>query len=210
MIIGLTGAHRSGKTTLGNEFAKRNKNFTFAATSVSAIMAHHGFDPQLSYHFPDRLGIQNIILDELDAFYGRFADNTVFDRTPLDAAAYLFADIQREGLTKDEHEASLRYLERAFDITNRRFTMLLFVPNVLPLVEDPTKAPATKGYVEHIQAVINGFRVDQRMRVKHFSLPRFYVDLDLRVRAMENATKQLVEVFMNDREARDAAGVPTH
>lgn len=210
MIVGLTGSHRVGKTTLGNEFVKHNPNFTFAATSVSAMMKHHGFNPQLNYHFYDRLQIQNIILDELDAFYGRFTKDTIFDRTPLDAAAYLLADIQREGLTPEEHEAATKYLDRAFDITNRRFTLLLFIPSVLPLVDDPAKAPATKGYVEHIQAVIGGLRADQRMKVKYASLSRSCIDIESRVAALANTCNKVLQTYASERAERDAEGLPAH
>jgi hypothetical protein len=210
MIVGLTGAHRSGKTTLGTEFVKRNKQFTFAATSVSAIMKHYGFDPQLNYSFADRIRIQELILDELDAFYGHFPDKTIFDRTPLDAAAYLLADIQRQGVSIEDQERVVAYLERCFDITNRRFTMLLFIPSVIKPVEDADKAPATPGYIEHISALINGLKADQRMKVKHWSLPRGYVDLDLRVRAMESATASLLANYMKEVEFMTASGFVAH
>lgn len=210
MIIGLTGAHRTGKTTLGSEFAKRNLQFTFAATSVSAIMQSRGFDPARDYPMQERIYIQNIILGELDAFYAKFDTNTVFDRTPLDAAAYLLADVQRQNVEREFHEQITAYVARAIDITNRRFAMLLFVPPVLPMVDTPGKAPSAPAYVEHISQLISGLRSDERMKVKYFSLPRSYLDLDLRVRAMENATGRIVRNFLAEGEQLSDAGIEFH
>jgi AAA domain len=210
MIIGLTGAHRTGKTTLGSEFAKRNKQFKFAATSVTAIMQSRGFDPALDYPMVERIEIQNIILGELDAFYSRFDNNTVFDRTPLDAAAYLLADVQRQNVEREFHGPITEYVSRAIEITNRRFAMLLFVPPVLKMEDTPGKAPSAPAYVEHISQLIAGLRSDERMKVKYFSLPRSYLDLDLRVRAMENATGRLVRNFMAEGEQLSDAGIDFH
>jgi hypothetical protein len=210
VIIGLAGAHRTGKTTLGREFAKKHPSFTFAATSVSAIMASRGMDPSKDYGISERIAMQNVILSELDAFYGRFRDNTVFDRTPLDAAAYLLADVQRENVDPLLHPEITAYVQRAIDITNRRFGMLLFVPPVLPLVAEPGKAPATPAYVEHISQIINGLRCDERMKVRHFLLLRSMVSIEDRVNALAGCTGRMYRNHMEEMSFLAANGTEIH
>lgn len=210
MIIGICGAHRVGKTSLAQAFTEKNTTFKFAATSVSAMMLARGMDPALDYDISKRIEMQEIILTELDAHYGRFGDRTVFDRTPLDAAAYLLADVQRENVDPTLHPSIIAYVERAMEITNRRFSMLLFVPPVLPLIEEPGKAPATSAYVEHISQIINGLRGDERMKTKHFLLPREYLSMTMRVRALENAVSRLLQSHLTDVEVMALNGVHAH
>ncbi len=210
MIVGLCGAHRTGKTTLAREFAKKNTHFTAAETSVSAMMLSKGMDPALDYPIPQRLEMQHFILSELDTFYRNFDDSVVFDRTPLDAAAYLLADIQRGNVEPAVQKEVAEYVARAIDITNRRFTMLLFVPPVLRLVDAAGKAPAQPGYVEHISQIINGLRNDERCRVKHFTMPRSYVTVDIRVKALEIAIARTIRNHLVESETMTLNGTPIH
>jgi hypothetical protein len=210
MIVGLMGAHRTGKTKLAAEFVKKNPSFKFAATSVSAIMKSRQMDPAFDYPISVRIAMQNIILEELDRHYGLHKEKTVFDRTPLDAAAYLLADVQRENVDPGLHPEICAYVQRAIDITNRRFSMLVFIPPVLPLVHEAGKAPATPAYVEHISQIINGLRTDERMKVKHFLMPRHYVDLDKRVAGMSACVARVFQHHMTDTETMMLNGMAMH
>lgn len=205
MLIGLTGAQGSGKTTLGSEFAKRNVKYAFAATSVSSIMRSCGMDPAKDYPLMERIQMQEHILAELDAFYGRFNENTVFDRTPLDAAAYMLADVQRENVPPSAQEAISRYLAKCFDVTNRRFAMLMFVPAVLQHTERRAtprdgKAPSDPAYVEHISALIGGLVHDQRNKLAHVRLARSIVAIDDRVAHLTAAVQKVLANFQGVAE----------
>lgn len=210
MIIGLCGAHRTGKSTLALEFVKRNKSYTFAATSVSAIMAAHGMDPAKDYPIDYRVAMQNIILTELDAYWASFHENTVFDRTPLCTIGYLLADVQRENVPAHHHAAICEYVERAIDITNRRFSFILQIPPTLPLVHEEGKAPATAAYVEHVHQIISGVRCDERMKVRHVVMPRSYLDMELRVQGMEIASGRVLRNFLSEVEVNNANGMFAH
>jgi AAA domain len=210
MIVGLCGAHRTGKTTLATEFCKKDRLFKFAPTSVSQMMISRGFDPALDYGIEERIAIQEVILTELDQHYSQHEKNTIFDRTPLDAAAYMLADVRRENVDPATQGKIVAYVERAIDITNRRFAMLLYVPPVLKLEPAPGKAPAEPAYVEHIAQIINGLKNDERMRVKHYTLPRRYTDIDTRVAAMQNATGRLLSNYLGEVEQMNDAGIAFH
>jgi predicted ATPase len=202
MIVGITGAHRTGKTTLARAFVEANPEFAFVPTSVGAIMAQHGFDPLLDYPIEERLQIQNIILTELDRAYAQHASNAVFDRTPLDAAAYFLADVLRENVGEQLQWEITQYVARAIDITNRRFSMLFFVPPVLPYVAEPGKAPAQPAYIEHISTIINGLRADERQRVRSYLLQRNYTDLHTRVKCLEVACGKLLNAHQAEMDGR--------
>lgn len=190
MSYGLVGAHRTGKTTLAQAFSKET-NITFVQTSTSAVMARHGFDPKLNYPLIDRLHIQNIILDEMDIAYRSAPRTFITDRTPIDAAAYLLADITRADTIMD-HQV-LKYMARCFAITNEHFSMLLLLQPGIPLVEEEGKAPANPAYIEHISQLCMGLLNDERVGSKHFYCPRRYLRLEDRVMCLGNAVKRAHE-----------------
>lgn len=167
-------------------------------------------DPARDYPMRERLQMQQVILNELDSFYASFDKNAVFDRTPLDAAAYMLADVQRENLDSSTQDEVTKYVERCLEITNRRFAMLLFVPPVLKLQYAEGKAPAESAYVAHISYLIDGLRHDERMKVRHFTMPRGYLDIDIRVKALGNATARVLSRFVEESEQMGEAGIEFH
>lgn len=211
MNIGLCGSQGTGKTTLAGEFARRNKQYTFLATPTSAIMARHGMDPARDYPIEDRIRMQGIILTELDLVWGSLKENAIFDRTPLDTAAYMLADVQRENVPGEHHDAIVEYVRRCFDIASRRFSLIVQIPPVLPLqLGREGKAPSTPAYVEHFHQLIAGLRNDERMKVRHVSLPRNYIDLELRCKALEGTSGRMLRNFMVEVETNMLNGVQPH
>lgn len=211
MLIALCGASGAGKTTIAREFVRRNKGFVFGETSTSAVMRAHGMDPAKDYPLRERIAMQVIILYELDKFYAGFTSNAIFDRTPLDAAAFLLADIQRENVDDEDQAGVISYVSRAIEITNKRFTVIVGVPPVIPLVtQREGKAPPSPAYTEHIHQLIMGLRCDERMHAKNFMLPRNYTELDLRVRGVEFAVGKTMRNFMTDVETNSLNGLMAH
>src|SRR3569832_1283795 len=88
-LIGLCGAHRTGKTSLAKAYAKKH-GIAFMETSVSAIFKELGLDPAASFDFKTRLDIQEVILERLDAMYSMVAPVSfaIVDRTPIDMLGY--------------------------------------------------------------------------------------------------------------------------
>ncbi|WP_199153480.1 AAA family ATPase [Chromobacterium sp. ASV23] len=195
MIYGLTGAHRTGKTTLAQAVADRLQ-INFLKTDVSGVLAKLGIDPAADVDFKTRMRAQHAVLDALDAAYGAASADCITDRTPLDAIAYTLADVRRESVV-DEAELSA-YLARAFDMLNRRFSMVCLVQPGIPLIEEEGKAPATAGYVEHIAQLAAGLVVDDRVSVMARIIASRVVDLSDRVdcviRAIQDSTRYASEL----------------
>src|SRR3569832_345872 len=75
-LIGLCGAHRTGKTSLAKAYAKKH-GIAFMETSVSAIFKELGLDPAASFDFKTRLDIQEVILERLDAKYSMWRQSAL-------------------------------------------------------------------------------------------------------------------------------------
>lgn len=211
MLIGLTGAQRTGKTTMARDFAEASK-YRFLETPTSAVMEAHGFDPRLDYPLRDRLHIQGIILEALTkVFADAHPGNCITDRTPLDAAAYMLADISREAIKSPSLEDDvLSYLRRCIDATNRYFGVLVVVQPGIPLKNEPGKALASPAFIEHFTAIVRGLCVDERLKVPHYYIPRHVTDREARVRACFGVMRSATGRAAAELEACQANGIPVH
>lgn len=190
-MIGLAGAHRTGKTTLAKAYAEKYE-YEFAQTSVSAIFRDLGHDPSESFDFKTRLSIQEQILIRMTRFYREVSNQRVItDRTPIDFMGYTLAEAVGETVQPEDQERLVRYMNDCFEVTNRFFSEIVVVQPGIPLVEEEGKAALNKGYIEHLNNLIIGLCCDERLKIAHFYIPRSRVELEARVLSIES-TKQRV------------------
>jgi predicted ATPase len=190
-VTGLCGAHRTGKTSLARAFAKKH-GIVFMETSVSAIFKELGQDPAASFDFTTRLDIQEVILERLDAMYGLIAPGSqvVVDRTPIDMLAYTMAEAIGHVVSDADQARFVKYTERCFDVINRRFATLVLVQPGIPLVDEEGKAAINQAYIEHLNSLMLGLTVDERVKCSHFYILRALTDMDDRLTALESAYRQ--------------------
>lgn len=183
--VALIGSHRTGKSTLAKAYAEKVK-IPFVETSVGKIYSELGYDPSLTYDFVTRLGIQEEILKRVDQIYAKYAgEGFITDRSPLDMAAYTLADAIGDRVPAESHERLLKYVNDCFAVTNKRFQMILLIQPGIPLVFEKNKAALNESYIEHLNSLMLGLSVDERLDVAHFYMPRVLTDLDDRVLALE-------------------------
>lgn len=193
-MIGLCGAHRTGKTSLARAFSSQNV-IPFVQTDVSGVFKALGFDPKEDYDFKLRMFIQNRILDATESVYKKGGHQFITDRTPLDMLAYTMADIQRANLDSDDIAMFEDYMERCFEVTNRFFATLIAVQPGIPLVAAEGKAPLNKAYIEHINTLVMGLIVDERMKATRHFIPRDLIDMNLRVNCVNNVLASVTSRF---------------
>jgi hypothetical protein len=187
MTVGLCGAHRTGKTTLARAYAQK-RGIPFVETSVSAIWHSLGYDPAKEYDFATRLTVQEEILKRVDAVYAKYAGlDFITDRTPLDMAAYTLGDAIGDRVPADCQVRLAQYVNNCFDVTNRRFGMVLLIQPGIPLVDEPGKAAMNVGYIEHLNSLIFGLTVDERLTSLHYYMPRAILKPDDRLAALESS-----------------------
>lgn len=198
MTIGLSGSHRTGKTTLARAFVEQNPSWNLVETTVSGVYAEMGLDPKVMYPFKKRLEIQRRILDTLTKQYQQGGMRFVADRTPLDFIGYTLSDVTRsyDG-SLDKEIAS--YIDDCYAITNTYFSMILVVQPGLDKVEEAAmKAPANLGYMEHLNMLILGAATDTRLQCMHFALNRTTIDLYRRVGAVDSMLRACQERVLRE------------
>lgn len=186
MTIGLTGSHRTGKTTLARAVAEK-LGLEFVETSASSVFKLMGLDPAKTYDFSTRLTVQENILESFEAVYAEHSAKSlcITDRTPLDLMAYTLAEAIGETVLPEDQSRLTKYMARCIEVTNRRFCSLVVVQPGIPLVLEEGKAALNNGYIEHLNAIVLGLSVDERVKVPHFYLPRSMTGIKDRVHAVE-------------------------
>ena len=191
-MIGLVGANGVGKTTLARAFGAEQR-IPVLETSTSAVYKAIGYRPDVDYPLEVRLAIQIVILDAITKQYEAISkkhDIWITDRTPIDLATYMLADVQRTGCAENPslNDGITRYVEQCFDLANRFFgVMVLVQPGIVTDVEREGKAPSHRAYQEHFNHLAFGLLMDQRMRGRHFFLKRENTDLKGRCTSLFNA-----------------------
>ena len=207
-MIGLSGAQRCGKTTLARAFAEKNE-LEFVETSASTVFKSLGLDPAVTYDFATRLTVQEAILETFEVAYAEHStkDSAITDRTPLDLMAYTLAEAIGDVVSAAEQSRLEKYIERCFEVINKRFSTLVVVQPGLPLVAEEGKAALNPGYIEHLNSLILGLSVDERVFAAHFYLPRHILSLDGRIAAVEYAVGSTRRKAV---EMREKSGLSVH
>jgi nicotinamide riboside kinase len=209
-MIGLCGAHRTGKTTLAKAYALKS-GATFLETSVSAINRELGFDLSKEHSFAERLDHQEKILARIDTIYGeRAGEEIVTDRTPLDMIGYTMAEAHGDRVAAEDQARFARYVQACIDVTNRRFGVLLLVQPGIPIIAEEGKAQPNEAYIEHLNTLILGLTADERVKPIHFYIPRKTVALNERIESIEFAVGRAQARTMQIIQAERTEGLLLH
>lgn len=163
-LIGLTGAHGTGKTTLAAH-AAGEFGWEFAKTDVSGVYKKRGMDPRVRMTLDERLSVQKDILDyhfmqwrELERSCP--IDHVVItDRTPYCFMAFVLAEISGyDTLTPEQNVKVLTYIDQCNRDAEKFFNMVCYLPRSIPFVPATHKiqAVANEAYREHWDMLIQG------------------------------------------------------
>lgn len=201
MTLGLSGAHRTGKSTLAKAFSEKS-GIPFVPTTATEVFKRLGVDPKADLPFGERLKIQWEILNEFSTLWSEHTD-FITDRTPIDMLAYTLADVRRGNLSSSDDEQLKAYSKECFALTNRFFSTIVVVQPGIEAKDAEGKAPASYGYTDHINRLIIGLVVSEDIACHHFFIPRKTLDLSKRVSCVEYSVVRVVE---RHRSLVDSAG----
>lgn len=204
-MIGLTGAHRTGKTTLARAFSEE-MGVQFIETSSSEVFAKMKLSPKMDYPFDIRMDLQEQILESFENKLAGVIGHFITDRTPVDMMAYTLADVKRETLSPEQDARLQAYLHKCLKVTNRVFSILIVVSPGIPLIDEPGKAPITRSYIDHIHHLILGITVSEEVYTAHFIIPKNRLSLDIRIECVDFAINKTVERHMSRLKAAEESG----
>ncbi len=160
MLVGISGAHGSGKTTLAKEIALR-MGLVYVPASVNEMAKSAGYKhTSVDLPLKDRIFLQKHVLEGFRTFLGKCGPETITDRTPLDVAAYTLAEIgMHSGNVLD---AAMQ--EMVTDIVKDSIAMThqlvnhVMVLQPLPAYEaiEGKRPPENPAFAMHFQYLIEG------------------------------------------------------
>lgn len=188
MFVGLAGAHRTGKTTLMREYASRY-GYPFVETQTAGVWKDLGIDPRADLSIDTRLFVQNHILDRLissyDAALGEHYDQELIlvDRTPLDALAYLMADLGNQPV---DERAVMAYHARCVLAMNKYFDGVLLVQPGIELVDGEGKGTLSRAYINHLNYLLIGLITNSSAPSYRMLIHPEVTDLESRVGVLKS------------------------
>lgn len=204
-MIGLCGANGTGKTTLA-EAAAKALELPFVRSTTSGVFKRMGLDPSKKLDFWTRMKVQHEILEELERQWSKVPDGRfVSDRTPIDLVGYTLAEIDQTPLDDEQEKALQNYINACIAVTNRRFSMIVFIyPGLKQDANRELKGAIGNGYIEHVSRVMLGTLVEPSVKAAHFYIPRHNTSLERRVEAVksvyEKSVKAMLDAIKNAKE----------
>lgn len=198
-MIGLLGASSVGKTTLAKAFTEHVPQITFITSSASKVYADLGVDPRADVDFMTRLRVQEEVLNRAEAAYIEAKGCFISDRTPLDFIAYTLADIQRDNITPAQTDRFSHYFERCLDVTNRYFDTLCLIQPGIAYEDDGRRPKPNVAYQEHINLILFGLLMDERIQARKAVIKRDFVDLQQRIDVLTNVAQTSVSRLLNKK-----------
>lgn len=202
-MIGLAGAHRTGKTSLARESA-RALGLPFVETSVSEIFRNMGLDPAEPMDFQTRLIVQSVVLKVCQENWARETAGFLSDRTPIDMLAYTMAEVKGETLDYTTEALLAKYLRDCINAANRHFSLIMLVQPGIPIVAAPGKAALSIGYMEHLNALMAGFLVRKDLSASTVFLRRDTLDMQDRINCVIHSYKRIIKSSLQERSEESA------
>lgn len=204
---GLTGAHRTGKTTVAQALAE-TLGVPFIASSASAVAKEMGITTFEGMEPALRRAYQEKVLEAFCARYEAEADNGTFvsDRTPLDFAAYVMSE-WHPGLGGEHDAWVVDYVERCKVATSRYFFQVAIIQPGIPFHAQEGKGGAGKALQEALNTLAIGLVADPGVTSHMMVLPRKMLDNDMRVEAVGNVFMDRFDKYAS--ELADFFGKPS-
>jgi hypothetical protein len=196
--IGLCGAHGTGKTTLAIALSQK-LGIPYIPIDASNVFLEHKFHPSDKLDIRTRLFLQQKILAKAeDIWFDVDEPSFICDRTPLDMAAYMLADVGNGELDKHKHKHKhkhtqsevMDYLQDCFNVTARYFGKIVLIPPAIPFVEREYKAAINQPLIFKLHTQLLGML--NYLDLPYKELPKDCLDLGDRVKFVEDYLEELL------------------
>ena len=174
MKIGISGAHRTGKTTLAQKIVEKLPYITFKPTHITsaAIWENHGIEPDGQFTFIERLAIQKQLFEHM-----KMDQNiTIYDRTYIDLLGYLYSNVDSTCSTIYDDEVT-KFTIDVMQAMYQDFQKVIIVPPAIPIQSTQQKMGKvymSRAYIESINNHIVSYAV--RSHVPYKIIPWEMVD----------------------------------
>jgi nicotinamide riboside kinase len=165
-MYGLSGASRSGKTTLAKRLSV-HLEIPYVDSSTTALMQEAGFDPVSVMDIETRIKAQEHLLDAYLRLLDRQLPYFITDRTPVDMLAYTLGEVTMHNTTEALGRRIADYCDRCIAETEARFALVMLTFPLKSYDAQPGKPPASAAYQSMIHAIVTGALRNSQIPVMH-------------------------------------------
>ena len=182
--LGLCGAHGTGKTTLAKALEQK-LGIPYIPIDASNVFLQHGFHPSDKLDIRTRLFLQQKILEKSENIWFDVDEPSfICDRTPLDMAAYMLADVGNGELDERTQSEIMDYLQDCFNVTIQYFGKIVLIPPAIPFVEREYKAAINQPLIFKLHTQLLGML--NYLNLPYKELPKDCLDLGDRVKFVDD------------------------
>lgn len=200
-MIGLVGAHRTGKTTLAKEFSLKS-GIPFVPVHAGEVFKRFRIDPSADMGLETRIAVQRAILAEATEQWGRLPAPFVTDRTPIDMLGYTLMDVTASNVTPEMEVELANYVSECFAACNRHFGILVLVQPGIQVVQEDWKGVASEIYRYKLNILLRGLLMNNRATAEAHAIGERTVSLEARV--------GLLAKIVGERLAREAQSAQSY
>lgn len=197
-MIGLAGAHRTGKTSLARASARALK-LPFVEVGPGAVFSGMGIDPAEPMDIQTRLLVQSVVLKEAMEKWAGYKDGFLSDRTPIDMLAYTLADIQGTTLDAVGEALLANYTTACIRATNHYFGLVMLIQPGIPIRHEKGKAAPSRGYMEHLNTIMAGLLARRDLQSDVAFLRRETLDMNTRIECVVHSYKRIIKEGLQQR-----------
>jgi hypothetical protein len=184
--VGFCGAHGTGKTTLAIALSQ-SLGIPYVPIDASDVFLEHGFHPSDKLDIRTRLFLQQRILAKADRIWYE-SEPFICDRTPLDMAAYMLADVGNGELDEHTQIEIMAYLKGCFGLTTQYFDKIVLIPPAIPFAEREYKAANNQPLIFKLHSQLLGLLA--YLDLPYRELPQDCLEISDRVQFVEDFLRE--------------------
>lgn len=169
MLYGLCGASGVGKTTVGELIADA-LDVSFQRTSLTEVATRHGYNSVGMLNLSQRIDLQEKFLQDHLNVIGALKGVTIIDRTPIDFAAYMLAEVymtSAQDMTQEDIQRISAYVVQCMWAAKRNYDFIFHLAP-LPFYEQSTTRPIeNSAYQRHVDLLIRGLLSEMSGSMSH-------------------------------------------
>lgn len=153
-MFGISGPARAGKSTTACDVAEK-MGLPYVDARIKGISKDLGLDLVGLIDPAQRLVAQNLLLDAYLELLKSAPRPAITDRTPLDMAVYMMAEINMHS-DPELGKGAQKYVERCIHAVEQHFDAIILLSPLKLYVVEEGSAPANRGYQYHTHFLIHG------------------------------------------------------
>lgn len=184
--FGITGAHKSGKTTLAKAVAAK-WGMTYVDVKLSEVNRAFGVSPNEIIPFAHRLEVQRNIVSHCINLFSDAEENYIADRTFLDVAAYTLSYMPHV-ISDIESETVKMIVDLCYQSQAAFFDKTVIVGNSFETAPEPDnsgKAAFSWAWNFQLQTLIRGLVINSSMKCPVSFMPDIHNTVAKRIEKME-------------------------